>query len=63
MKIIISKSRLETCVKNLCKVISKKNALPILGDILFDVNEQEKTGRLYKLTNEGKKAYNIIKTN
>lgn len=46
MKIIISKSRLEACVKNLCKVISKKNALPILGDILFDVNEQEKTVKL-----------------
>ena len=46
MKIIIKKSSLEACVKNLAKVINRKNALPILGDILFDVNNQEKTVRL-----------------
>lgn len=46
MKIIIKKSSLEACVKNLSKVINRKNALPILGDILFDVNDQEKTVRL-----------------
>lgn len=32
-------------------------------DIVVCMNEQAKTGRLYKLTEEGKKAYNIIKTN
>ena len=33
-------------MKNLCKVINPKNALPILGNILFDVNETAKTARL-----------------
>lgn len=33
-------------MKNLCKVINQKNALPILGDILFDVNEKAKIARL-----------------
>lgn len=46
MKIIVSKSSLEDAVKNLCKVINQKNALPILGDILFDVNEKAKTVKL-----------------
>ena len=46
MKIIVSKSSLEDAVKNLCKVINPKNALPILGDILFDVNEKAKIARL-----------------
>lgn len=46
MKIIIKKSSLEACVKNLSKVINRKNAMPILGDILFDVNDQEKTVKL-----------------
>ena len=46
MKIIIKKSSLEACAKNLSKVINRKNALPILGDILFDVNDQEKTVKL-----------------
>ena len=43
MKIIISKKRLEVAVKNICRVINKKNALPILDDIRFDVSPQEKT--------------------
>ena len=34
MKLIISKSALEMAVKNICRVINPKNALPILGDIL-----------------------------
>jgi DNA polymerase III sliding clamp (beta) subunit (PCNA family) len=38
MKIIVSKSSLEVCVKNLCKVINPKNALPILGDVLCMVD-------------------------
>lgn len=37
MKIVVQKSSLEDAVKNLCKVNNPKNALPILGDILFDV--------------------------
>ena len=32
-------------------------------NIVVCINEQEKTGRLYQLTPEGKEAYNIIKTN
>ena len=35
MKIVISKSALEKAVKNICQVINKKCALPILGDINF----------------------------
>ena len=35
MKIVISKSVLEKAVKNICQVINKKCALPILGDINF----------------------------
>jgi DNA polymerase-3 subunit beta len=46
MKIIVQRSSLEDAVKNLCKVINQKNALPILGDILFDVNEKAKIARL-----------------
>ena len=46
MKIIVSKSSLEDAVKNLCKVINQKNALPILGDILFEVNEKAKIAML-----------------
>lgn len=43
MKIIISSTALAGAVKNLCRVINQKNAMPILGDILCDVNEQERT--------------------
>jgi DNA polymerase-3 subunit beta len=39
MKFIVSKSSLEAAVKNLYKVIDPKAALPILGNILFDVDE------------------------
>lgn len=46
MKLVVKKSSLEVCVKNLCKVINTNNALPILSDIVFEVNEQEKTARL-----------------
>ena len=46
MKIVIKKGSLEDCVKKLCKVINRKNILPILADILFDVNDQEKTVKL-----------------
>lgn len=34
MKLIISKTALEMAVKNICRVINSKNALPILGDVL-----------------------------
>lgn len=32
-------------------------------NIVVCINEEEKIGRLYKLTEEGKEAYNMIKTN
>lgn len=43
MKFIVSKLALEEVVKNLSRVINSKNALPILGDILFEVNADEKS--------------------
>ncbi len=43
MKLIISKSALEMAVKNICRVINAKNALPILGDVLCMVDEQQQT--------------------
>ena len=43
MKIIISKTALEMAVKNICRVINTKNALPILGDVLCMVDEQQQT--------------------
>lgn len=42
MKIIIAKKRLEMAVKNICRVINKKNALPILDDILCMADESKK---------------------
>ena len=32
-------------------------------NIVVCINEEEKTGRLYQLTPEGKEAHNMIKTN
>ena len=43
MKLIISKTALEMAVKNICRVINPKNALPILTDILCMVDEERKT--------------------
>ena len=43
MKFIISKTALEMAVKNICRVINSKNALPILGDVLCMVDEERKT--------------------
>jgi DNA polymerase-3 subunit beta len=43
MKFIISKTALEMAVKNICRVINPKNALPILADILCMVDEERKT--------------------
>lgn len=43
MKIVISKTRMERAVKNIGRVINTKNALPILGDILCTVSEEEET--------------------
>lgn len=43
MKFIISKTALEMAVKNICRVINTKNALPILTDILCMVDEERKT--------------------
>lgn len=59
MKIIVSKLALEVCVKNLCRVINTKNALPILADILFDVNEQEKVATLTASDGEVRLTYAI----
>ena len=42
MKIIIAKKRLEMAVKNICRVINKKNALPILDNILCMADEPKK---------------------
>ena len=38
MKLQISKTALEMAVKNICRVINSKNALPILGDVLCMVD-------------------------
>ena len=43
MKLTVKKSKIESAVKNICRVINNKNALPILGDIMCSVNEQDKT--------------------
>ena len=43
MKLIVSKTAIEMAVKNICRVINPKNALPILGDILCMVDEQQQT--------------------
>ena len=60
MKLIVSKSALEDCVKNLCKVINPKNALPILGDILFDVNMKAKTAHLTASDSEVTMIYEVV---
>ena len=36
MKIVINKQKLDMAVKNICRVINSKNALPVLGDIHFN---------------------------
>ena len=46
MKLIVSSTALAEAAKNLCRVINAKNALPILGDILCEANEQDRTLRL-----------------
>lgn len=43
MKFIVSKKAFEVAVKNLCRVINTKNSLPILGDILCEVDEKMNT--------------------
>ena len=42
MKFVVNKTSLEVCVKNLCRVINSKNAMPILSDILCMVDEAHK---------------------
>ena len=39
MKFVVSKTAIEKVVKDICRVISTKNALPILGDILCEVKD------------------------
>ena len=46
MKLQISKLALEMAVKNICRVINTKNALPILGDVLCMVDEQPQDAHL-----------------
>ena len=46
MKLIVSKTAIEMAVKNICRVINPKNALPILGDVLCQANQAEKTLQL-----------------
>ena len=46
MKLIVSKTAIEMAVKNICRVINSKNALPILGDVLCEANQAEKTLQL-----------------
>ena len=46
MKLIVSKTAIEMAVKNICRVINPKNALPILGDVLCEANQAEKTLQL-----------------
>lgn len=60
MKIIVSKSSLEDCVKNLVKVINPKSELPILGNILFVVNEKAKTAHLTASDSEVTVTYEVI---
>ena len=43
MKLIISKTALEMAVKNICRVINTKNALPILVDVLCMVDKEKQT--------------------
>lgn len=62
MKIIVNKSSLEAAVKNLTRVINQKNALPILADIHFDVNETAKTARLTASDSEVTLSYEVILT-
>lgn len=60
MKIVVGKTSLETCVKNLCKVINTKNALPILNDIRFDVDEKEKKAKLSASDSEIWLTYTVM---
>ena len=46
MKLIVKKSAIGCCIKHLMRVVNQKSALPILSNILFDVNEQEKTATI-----------------
>ena len=43
MKIIVNRALLGEAANLLARVINPKNALPILGDVLFDVKDNEVT--------------------
>ena len=60
MKLIVSKSALEDCVKNLVRVINPKNAMPILGDILFEVNQKAMTAHLTASDGEVTMIYEVV---
>lgn len=59
MKFIVNKNALEICVKNLCKVINSKSVLPILGDIRFDIDENDKTAKMTASDSEIWLSYTI----
>ena len=59
MKFIISKTALEMAVKNICRVINPKNALPILADILCMVDEERKTFTMTGSDSEAWLTYQI----
>jgi DNA polymerase-3 subunit beta len=59
MKIEVKSSGLESRVKNLCKVIDSKPALPILSNIVFEVDEVKKTAVLTASDSEIWLSYTI----
>ncbi len=59
MRIEVSSSGLESRVKNLCKVIDSKPALPILSNIVFEVDEVKKTAVLTASDSEIWLSYTI----
>jgi DNA polymerase-3 subunit beta len=52
MKLIIQKTRLDVAVKSVCRVINTKNTLPILDNIMFNVDEEQKKATLTGSDNE-----------
>jgi DNA polymerase-3 subunit beta len=59
-KIIISKSQLESAVKNICKVINTKNALPILSDIYFKCDKDANTIQAMGSDSDVWLTYNLV---
>lgn len=59
MKLVVSSGALESRVKNLRKVLSAKNVLPILDSLLFEVVADENTAILTTSDSEIWLSYNI----